>query len=121
HHYAELNEAFAAYFPKDPPARAVLGVARLPESPVEISAVAVRNLQGKQSVTPRNLTPNKAFSFGMLTHDRLFVSTIPGADPRNGAVPEAPAAQVNPALARRQAVLAAAGRTMAHMPRLSRY
>src|SRR5262249_52748401 len=32
--YAELNEVFAGYFPKDPPARAVVGVARLPESPV---------------------------------------------------------------------------------------
>src|SRR5262252_1659704 len=40
--YSELNEVFADYFLKDPPARAVLGVARLPESPVQITAVAVR-------------------------------------------------------------------------------
>src|SRR5215472_17943682 len=29
--YSELNEVFADFFRKDPPARAVLGVARLPE------------------------------------------------------------------------------------------
>ena len=31
-HYRELNEVFAKYFPHDPPARAVLGVVRIPES-----------------------------------------------------------------------------------------
>jgi len=41
-HYGELNEVFAAYFPKDPPERGVLGVARVLESPVQVTAVAVR-------------------------------------------------------------------------------
>jgi enamine deaminase RidA (YjgF/YER057c/UK114 family) len=114
-HYAELNEAFADYFPKDPPARAVLGVARLPESPLQISAVAVRDLERKQPVSPPNLTPNKAFSAGMLTHDRLFISTMPGSDPANRTIPQDPAAQVDSALDRLRSVLEAAGLTMAHM------
>ena len=42
-HSQELDDAFAAYFPKDPPARAVLGVARVPEAPLQITAVAVRD------------------------------------------------------------------------------
>jgi enamine deaminase RidA (YjgF/YER057c/UK114 family) len=114
-HYAELNEAFADYFPKDPPARAVLGVARLPESPLQISAVAVRDLERKQPVSLPNLTPNKAFSAGMLTHDRLFISTMPGSDPANRTIPQDPAAQVDSALDRLRSVLEAAGLTMAHM------
>src|SRR5438270_1032617 len=41
--YGEMDGAFGEYFSKIRPARAVLGVARVPEAPVEISAVAVRN------------------------------------------------------------------------------
>lgn len=113
--YSELNEVFADYFRKDLPARAVLGVARLPEPPVQITAVAVRDLRGKQPVLEPNARPNKAYSPGMLTHDRLFVSTMLGSDPANGNVPQDPAAQVNLALDRMKSVLQAAGLTMAHM------
>jgi len=114
-HYTELNEVFARYFTKDPPARAVLGVARLPEPPVQITAVAVHDLRGKQSVSVPKWTPSKAYSAGMLTYDRLFVSTMPGSDPTNGTVPQSPAAQVDMALDRMSAVLQAAGLTNANM------
>jgi len=114
-HYSELNEVFAAYFPKDPPARAVLGVARVPEPPVQITAVAVRDLKGKQSVSVPSWAPSKAYSAGMLTYDRLFVSTMPGSDPATGAVPQNPGAQVDLALDRMSAVLQAAGLTNANM------
>ncbi|PYT73273.1 MAG: hypothetical protein DMG39_07175 [Acidobacteria bacterium] len=113
--YSELNEVFADYFRKDPPARAVLGVARLPEPPVQITAVAVRDLQGKRPVFEPGSPPNKAYSPGMLTHDRLFVSTMPGSDPATGNVPQDPAGQVNLALDRMKSVLQAAGLGMAHM------
>jgi enamine deaminase RidA (YjgF/YER057c/UK114 family) len=114
-HYSELNEVFASYFPKDPPARGVLGVARVPESAVQITAVAVRDLTGKQPVSVRNWPPSKAYSAGMLTHDRLFVSTMPGIDPATGAVPETAAAQIDMALDRLSAVLEAAGLSNANM------
>ena len=113
--YGELNEVFADYFPKDPPARAVLGVAELAALPVQITAVAVRDLKGKQPVSAPNLMPNKAYSPGMLTHDRLFVSTMPGSDPSNGIVPQDPALQVNFALDRLKSVLQAAGLSLANM------
>lgn len=113
--YPELNEVFADYFPKDPPARAVLGVARLPESSVQITAVAVRDLKGKQPVSATSIMTHKAYSQGMLTHDRLFVSTMPGSDPSNGSVPNDPALQVNMALDRMKSVLQAAGLSLAHM------
>ena len=113
--YPELNEVFASYFPKEPPARAVLGVARVPEPPVQITAVAVRDLKGKQPVFEPSSPPNKAYSPGMLTHDRFFVSTMPGSDPANGIVPQDPAAEVNLALDRMRSVLQAAGLSLAHM------
>ena len=113
--YEELNEVFADYFPKDPPARAVLGVASLPEPPVQITAVAVRDLKGKEPVSAPNIKASKAYSPGMLTHDRLFVSTMPGSDPSNGNVPKEPALQVDLALDRLKSVLQAAGLSLANM------
>ena len=114
-HYAELNEVFGTYFPKDPPARGVLGVARVPEPSLQITAVAVRDLQGKQPVSIPNWPAVKGFSWGLLTHDRLFVSTMPGADPNTGVVPQDPAAQVDLALDRLSTVLQAAHLSNANM------
>jgi enamine deaminase RidA (YjgF/YER057c/UK114 family) len=113
--YGELNKAFAEYFPKDPPARGVLGVARVPASPLQITAVAVRDLAGKQAVNLTDAKVDKAFSLGMLTHDRLFVSTMPGSDPATGKVPDDPAAQVDFALDRMKDVVEAAGLKLSNM------
>ena len=42
--YAKLNEVYAGYFPKDPPARAVVAVAALPRGArVEVVMTAVRS------------------------------------------------------------------------------
>ena len=114
-HYDALDKAFAEYFPKLPPARGVLGVARLPEPSVQINAVAVRDLKEKQAVTVPQFRPSKAYSAGMLTHDRLFVSTMLGSDLANGNVPANPAAQVDFALDRLKMVLEAAGLTLGNM------
>ncbi len=114
-HYQELNEAFANYFPDNPPARAVLGVAQVPESPVQITAVAVRDLRGKQPVSLPGFTQTKAYSPGMLTHDRLFVSSIPAGDFTEKAVPQDPPEQVKMALDRLNSVVQASGLTLANM------
>jgi reactive intermediate/imine deaminase len=113
--YGTLDKVFADVFPSMPPARAVLGVARLPESSVQIAAVAVRDLTGKQPIAPSNLKPSKAYSPGMLTHDRLFVSTMSGSDPSTGKVPNEPAVQVDLALDRLKMVVEAAGLTLSNM------
>ena len=113
--YEALDKAFAEYFPKVAPARGVLGVARLPEPSVQINAVAVRDLKGKQAVELPNFRPNKAYSFGMLTHDRLFVSTMLGSDPANGNVSANPATQVDFALDGLKMVVEAAGLTLSNM------
>ena len=114
-HYQALNEVFAHYFSHDPPARAVLGVAQIPESSVQMTAVAVRELRGKQPVSLPYFSPNKAYSPGMLTYDRLFVSSLAPSDFTNKTVPQDPAEQVNMALDRLSSVVQAAGLTLANM------
>ena len=113
--YDELNEVFAEFFGKNAPARAVLGVARVPQSPLQISAVAVRSLADKKPVYPPNYKSSDPTPPGMLTHDRLFVSSMPGADPVSGKVPDDAAAQVDLALDRVEAVVKAANLELRNM------
>jgi reactive intermediate/imine deaminase len=114
-HYEEVNRVFAGSFGKTPPARAVLGVARVPDAPIQINAIAVRNLAEKRAVYPPNFKPDNSMAPGILTHDRLFVSAMAGSDPATGKVPDDPAMQVDLALDRMQAVLKAAGLDFSHM------
>jgi enamine deaminase RidA (YjgF/YER057c/UK114 family) len=113
--YDEMNKVFAEYFGKTPPARAVLGVARVPESPIQISAVAVRSLKDKRAVYPPNYKSEDSASPGILTHDRLFISSMAGVDPASGKVPDDPASQVDLALDRMEAVVKAAGLEFSYM------
>ena len=111
----EMNRVFGEYFPKTPPARAVLGVAAVPHASIEINAVAVHDLSDRRAISVPNTKSSDSASPGVLTHDRLFVSGMTGVDPATGKVPDDPAAQVDLALDRMQAVLQAAGLGMANM------
>jgi reactive intermediate/imine deaminase len=113
--YRELNQVFADTFAKNPPARAVLGVAKLPEPSVQISAVAVHSMADRRAVIPPGYKSEESASPGVLTHDRLFLSAMPGSDPSTGRVPGDPATQVDLALDRMKAVLEAAGLDLRHM------
>jgi enamine deaminase RidA (YjgF/YER057c/UK114 family) len=113
--YQSLNTVFAKYFPHTPPARAILGVARLPQPAIEITAVAVRELSERRAVIPANYKTAEPYSPGILTQDRLFVSAMQGRDPQSGAVPDDPAAQVNLALEGLKAVVEAAGLKLSNM------
>jgi 2-iminobutanoate/2-iminopropanoate deaminase len=113
--YQEMNSVFAEYFPNVPPARAVLGVARVPEPSIEISAVAVHNLADRRAIYPPNYDHRDSAAPGVLTHDRLFISSMSGSDPTTGKVPDDPAAQVDLALDRMEAVLKAAGLEFGNM------
>lgn len=70
---AALDAVWAEYFPKNPPARAVLGVHRMPtDTPVEINAVAIRQLERKKVfVTPAGI--------GVQAGNRYYVSGAYGA------------------------------------------
>lgn len=116
HSYAEMNRIFGEYFPNTPPARAVLGVYALPEPPVEVNAVAVRNLDGRKAIQPANSPASSdTASPGILTHDRLFISAMAGIDTATGKVPDDPAAQVDLALDRMLSVVRAAGLEFANV------
>ena len=111
----QVKKVLSEYFGSSQPAQALLGVARTPDGSIQISAVAVHNLDGKKPVFPANYNPNDPAPPGMLTHDRLFVSSMPGADPATGRIPSDPAAQVDLALDRMAAVVKAAGLELKNM------
>ena len=113
--YSEMNRVFSKYFPKTPPARAVLGVYALPDPPIQINAVAVRNLEGRKAIHLPDFASDESASPGILTHDRLFISSMAGIDPNTGKVPNDPAAQVDLALDRMQDVVKAAGLEFSHV------
>src|SRR5258708_24177079 len=113
--YDQLNTIFAKYFPETPPARAVLGVSGVPQSSIEIDAVAVRDLSERRAVIPPGYKSTEPFSPGVLTHDRLFVSAMQGQDQVSASVPDNPAAQPDLALDGLKAVVEAAGLNLGHM------
>jgi enamine deaminase RidA (YjgF/YER057c/UK114 family) len=111
----KLNAVLAKYFPGSPPAGAILGVSRVPQSGIEINAVAVRDVTGLKAVAPSGFKSRAPFSPGVLTHDRLFISAMQGLDPATGKVPDDPAAQTDLALDGFKAVVEAAGLTLGHV------
>ena len=113
--FDEVDRAFGDYFGKTPPARAVLGVARVPEPPIQISAVAVRDLTDRRAIYPANFHWRESAAPGVLTRDRLFISSMEGSDPESGKIPADPAAQVDLALDRMHAVLQSAGLDYSNM------
>jgi reactive intermediate/imine deaminase len=110
--FPEMNKIYGEYFRDTPPARAALGVAKLPGTPVEINAVAVRDISEKKAVAIPGYTPDEPISPGILTKDRLFISAMRGRDLNRSAVPQDPAEQVNLALDGMKAVVEAAGLRM---------
>jgi len=115
HKYQEVDKVFGDVFGKVSPARAVLGVAKLPEPPVQINAIAVRDLAERRAIYPPGYKSDESASPAILTHDQLFLSAMPGSDPVSGKVPDDPAAQVDFALDRMKAVLQAAGLDLSNM------
>jgi enamine deaminase RidA (YjgF/YER057c/UK114 family) len=112
--YEEMNRVYREFFGKIPPARAVLGVAGLPDPAIEVNAVAVRSLTDKRAIYPPDYKSNEPYSPGILTHDRLFVSAMPAALAGDKGSDD-PAAQVDFALDRMKAVVEAAGLELSHM------
>lgn len=112
--YAEMSHIFVAAFGKAPPAGAVLGVAALPDPPIEINAVAVRSIAEKRVVDSPYHSPDQPFSSGILTRDRLFVSALPEAWDA-GKIADDPAVQVEFALDQMKAIVEAAGLDLSHL------
>jgi reactive intermediate/imine deaminase len=120
--YEKMNPILAKYFPKNPPARATLGVYRMPtETPIEISAVAVRDLSRKRPVIPAGYKTAGTLVPGVKVGDRLYISGFLGRNPDTGQTPADPAAQVQLALDRFKSVLTAAGMDFRHVVFMNPY
>ena len=112
---AALNKVWAEYFPKSPPARSTIGVARLPGTTVEMSAVAVRDVTRKRVIVPPGYPANSPLSPGVIAGDRMYLSGFLGRDINTGRIPEDAAAQVELSLDRMLATLKSAGLDFRHM------
>jgi len=113
--FDEMNRIFAGYFPAHPPARSTVGVHHLPtDTPIEINAVAVRDLAQKKIIVPAGEDQPQFLSPGVLAGDRLYISGSTRVG-RSAALPEDPAEQVEAALKRFHQILQAAGMDFANV------
>ena len=104
-----LNRVYKQYFPKAPPARSTIGVAKLPGTPLEINAVAIRDLTKKRVVVPQGYPAGAALSPGVVAGDRMYLSGFLGRDITTGQIPSDPGEQVQLSLRRMEQTLKAAG------------
>ena len=59
--YEDANRVWAKFFPKDPPARATLGVAKMPtDTPVEVTVTVFRDLSRRKVSAARANEPVSA-------------------------------------------------------------
>jgi reactive intermediate/imine deaminase len=108
-HFKTMNDVYAQYFRDVPPARATLGVAKLPGgTPVEINAVAIRDASEKKPVSVSGYTLDEPMSAGILTKDRLFISAL------RSQTPDADK-EIEAALDGMKSVVEAAGLSMANV------
>jgi reactive intermediate/imine deaminase len=114
--YDTMDRVWKEYFPKAPPARSVLGVFRMPtDTPVEISAVAIRDLSRKKPIVPAGYPRSISWTPGVMAGNRLYLSGSFGEDVATGKIPEDPGAQVQLALDNMKQILAAAGLDFRHV------
>jgi enamine deaminase RidA (YjgF/YER057c/UK114 family) len=115
-HHDAMDRVWKEFFIKAPPARAVLGVYKLPtDIAVEINAVAFRDLTRKRPIVPVGYPKNLSWSPGMIAGNRLYLSGFTGADVATGRMPPEPDAQVQLALDNMKQTLAAAGMDFRHV------
>jgi 2-iminobutanoate/2-iminopropanoate deaminase len=121
--YDALNKVWATYFPKRPPARSLVGVTMMPtDTPVEISAIAVRNQKLRRAAElPPARVKGAPISVGVLAGNRFFLGGIVGRDFAKNVVPNDPRAQVDLMIARASEVLAAANLGLRHLAQATIY
>ncbi|MBI4902632.1 MAG: hypothetical protein HY820_03290 [Acidobacteria bacterium] len=114
--YELMNKVWGEFFTKNPPGRATLGVHRMPtETPIEINAIAVRDLKNKKPIIPDWYPKNMNIAPAVEAHGRIFLSGFLGRDIDTGKIPDDPAEQVRLGLTRIDQILKAAGLDWRHM------
>ncbi len=114
--YELMNKVWGEFFPKNPPGRATLGVHRMPtETPIEINAIAVRDLKMKKPIVPDWYPKTMNIAPAVEAGGRIFLSGFLGRDIDTGKIPDDPAEQVRLGLTRIDQILKAAGLDWRHM------
>ncbi|MGH9844004.1 MAG: RidA family protein [Blastocatellia bacterium] len=74
-----VDGVYAEYFPKAPPARVVIGTAKMPtDTNVEMTAVAVRDLKMKKAIALKSLPPLGQASSVIEAGNRVYLSAVYG-------------------------------------------
>lgn len=77
---AVVDRVYAAYFPKQPPARTIIGTAKMPtDTTVEMTVVAVRDLKQKKILSLKSLKPLGHASSAVEAAGRVYLSAVYGA------------------------------------------
>ncbi len=114
--YDELAGIWREYFAHEPPACAVVGVARMPGgTPIEINAVAIGDLSRRRSVSVPGVAAPPFCAAAVEAGDRVYVSGVFGREGAGGRVPVDAGEQVGAALEQMAKVLAAAGLDFRHL------
>lgn len=82
-HFAEMNEVYRSYFPREPPTRATVS-ADIPMvgAAVQISVVAARPGVPRRVIEPNALkSPELPYSWGILAGNTLFIAGATSRDP----------------------------------------
>jgi 2-iminobutanoate/2-iminopropanoate deaminase len=75
----EVDRVYAEYFPKNPPARVVIGVAKMPtDTTVEMTVVAARDLKMKKPLALKSLKPLGHASSAVEANGRVYLSAVYG-------------------------------------------
>jgi 2-iminobutanoate/2-iminopropanoate deaminase len=74
-----VDGVYAEYFPKAPPARVVIGTAKMPtDTNIEMTVVAVRDLKSKKVVSLKSLKPLGPASSAVEVKGRVYLSAVYG-------------------------------------------
>ncbi len=114
--FAAMNQAYAAFFPKDPPTRTTIVVPPGDSRALlEVSAVALAPGAERRAVLPAGWKPSPSpYSYGILSGDTLFLSGLVARNPAdNGFKGGDVATQTRALLESAGAILKAAGMTHA--------
>jgi reactive intermediate/imine deaminase len=118
--YEAMNRLWKEAFPHMPPARAVLGVYKLPgDGLIEITPVAIGDLSKRSVVTVPGF-PDNSVSPAVIAGEKVYLSGFLGVDAA-GKVPADPKAQVEAAFDQMKKTLAAAGLDYKHVAFVNPY
>ena len=85
--FAAMNQAYAAFFPQDPPTRTTIVVPPGdPKALLEVSAVALAPGAERRAVLPAGWKPSPSpYSYGILSGDTLFLSGLVARNPADNS------------------------------------